>query len=241
MSDDSPGFRPLYRQVYDYVVRQLTEGVWKPGEALPSEQALAAKLRVSQGTVRKALDALAQEALLDRQQGKGTFVSTHTQETALFRFFRMVRANGGGRANPSSADESIKRRRASPDEAAKLDLEPGAEVYEIRRTRLLDARPVVFETVVVPAARFPGLEKQMPLPNALYQLYQHQYETNIVSTEEELRAALALPEDIDRLGVSKGSPLLVIERIASALDGARVEIRISRCDTRRFVYAVSLR
>ena len=241
MSDDAPGFRPLYRQVYDYVVRQLTDGVWKPGEALPSEQALAAKLRVSQGTVRKALDALALEALLDRQQGKGTFVSTHTQERALFRFFRLVRPNGGGRPNPSSGEEAIARRKATANEAAKLDLEVGDEVYEIRRTRLLDAQPVIFETVIVPASRFPRLETHTPLPNALYQLYQHQYETNIVSTEEELRADMAQPEDVERLRVPPGTPVLVIERIAIALDGGRVEYRTSRCDTRRFVYAVSLR
>jgi GntR family transcriptional regulator len=239
--EDAPGFRPLYRQVYDYVVKQLTEGAWKPGEALPSEQALAAKLRVSQGTVRKALDALAQEALLDRQQGKGTFVSLHTQEKALFRFFRLVRINGGGRGLPSSQDESIRKRGCTAAEAAKLGIETGDKVYEVTRTRLLDAQPVIFEKVVVPAARFPDLDRHMPPPNALYQLYQSQYETNIVSTDEQLHADLAGLEDSERLRVDVGSPLLVIERVATALDGARVELRTSRCDTRRHHYAVSLR
>ncbi|MFO0452679.1 MAG: GntR family transcriptional regulator [Pseudomonadota bacterium] len=67
--EESPHYRPLYRQVYDSLVRQIAEGAWRPGEALPSEQALAARLGVSQGTVRKALDTLAVEKLIERRQG----------------------------------------------------------------------------------------------------------------------------------------------------------------------------
>ena len=85
--DPIPDFQPLYKQVYDVLVRRIAEGAWRPAEALPSEQALAAELNVSQGTVRKALDALVAENLVYRRQGKGTYVAEHTQEHALFRFF----------------------------------------------------------------------------------------------------------------------------------------------------------
>ena len=54
---ESPlGYRPLYRQVRALLVRRLAEGVWQPGQLLPSEGQLAAELGVSQGTVREALD-----------------------------------------------------------------------------------------------------------------------------------------------------------------------------------------
>ena len=61
------GFRPLYRQVRELLLRRLAEGVWQPGQLLPSEGQLAAELGVSQGTVRKALDALTAERLLVRR------------------------------------------------------------------------------------------------------------------------------------------------------------------------------
>jgi GntR family transcriptional regulator len=239
--NETPGFRPLYRQVYDFFVKQLVDGVWKPGESLPSEQALAAQLRVSQGTVRKALDALAKESLLERRQGKGTVVSTHTQEGALFRFFRLTRVDGKERGAPSSRDVSVTTRKAEAREIEKLDLDTGAKVYEIKRTRYLDGEPVVFETIIVSAAKFAGLGKMRELPNALYQLYQRQYDVNVVAAEESLRADLAGPEDVKRLKLKKGAPILRIERIAIALDGSRAELRISRTDTRRFVYSVTLR
>lgn len=85
-----PDFQPLYKQVYAVLVRRIADSEWQPGDSLPSEQVLALELGVSQGTVRKALDALAGEKLVQRRQGKGTFVAEHTQEHALFRFFALL-------------------------------------------------------------------------------------------------------------------------------------------------------
>jgi len=237
--DDSPHYRPLYRQVYDFLVRQIAEGVWRPAEALPSEQALAEKLRVSQGTVRKALDALAVEKLVERRQGKGTYVAEHTQERALFRFFHLAEP-GGERTYPTSADETTRRRQARPAEARKLHLDRGAQVVEISRTRLIGGKPAVLERSVLPVALFPDIDRRRPLPNALYALYQQEYGVNIVSAEEELRADAATREDARLLGLKPGDPLLHIERVAIALDGKRVEWRVSRCDTTHLVYAVTL-
>ena len=237
--DESPRYRPLYQQVYDFLVKQIAAGEWGPGESLPSEQALAGRLNVSQGTVRKALDALAADSLIDRRQGKGTYVADHTQERALFRFFRMARP-GGARVLPISAGDVLKRRAARPAEVVKLALKPGAEVYEVNRVRLMDGEPAVLEKIVVPAALFPGLERHDPLPNALYALYQREYGVNIVSAEEELRADVARKDDCRRLKVQAGAPLLLIDRVAVSLEGTRVEWRTSRCDTSHFVYAVTL-
>jgi GntR family transcriptional regulator len=237
--DESPHYRPLYRQVYDFLVRQIAEGAWRPAEALPSEQALAEKLRVSQGTVRKALDALAAEKLVERRQGKGTYVAEHTQEGALFRFFRLAEP-GGERAIPTSEDETVRRRPAKATELRKLHLRKGAQVVEVGRTRLIGGRPVVLERIVMPLDLFPDIDRRRPLPNALYALYQAGYGINIVSTEEELRADAARREDTRRLKLAVGAPLLHIDRVAIALDGRRVEWRVSRCDTTHLVYAVTL-
>ena len=237
--DESPRYRPLYRQVYDFLVRQIAEGAWRPAEALPSEQALAERLRVSQGTVRKALDTLAVEKLIERRQGKGTYVAEHTQEGTLFRFFRLAEP-GGERTVPTSADDTVRRRPAKAIELRKLHLQKGAQVVEIGRTRLIGGQPAAIERIVVPLALFPDIDRRRPLPNALYALYQQEYGINIVSTEEELRADAARREDARRLNLQVGAPLLHIERVAIALDGSRVEWRVSRCDTTHLVYAVTL-
>jgi len=236
---DPPGFRPLYRQVYEYLVRQVSDGAWRPGESLPSEQALARELGVSQGTVRKALDALAVEGVMERRQGKGTFVAANTQERSLFKFFRLARP-GGARLTPQPGEETVRRRAATQADIAKLGLSKGDKVVEIRRVRLVEGEPAASETIVVPAAIFPELEQKAPLPNALYSIYQSDYGINISAAHEELRADLARAEDQERLGLEPGTPVLQVERLAVALDGRTVEWRLTRFDTRRTVYSVTL-
>lgn len=237
--DESPSYRPLYRQVYDFLVKQIVEGGWQPGEALPSEQALADRLHVSQGTVRKALDVLGVEKLIERRQGKGTYVAEYTQERSLFRFFRLAKP-GGARCVPTSSGETVRRRTAKAVEAQKLKLDANVQVVEVNRLRLVDGDPVIIEKIVLPLSLFPDIEQHMPLPNALYALYQRQYGFNIVSAEEELRADTVRKEEAKRLGLEVGAPILQIERVAVALDGTHVEWRVSRCDTRRLVYSVTL-
>jgi GntR family transcriptional regulator len=236
---DTAGYRPLYRQVYDIVVRRVVQGVWKPGESLPSEQALARELGVSQGTMRKVLDSLTSEKLLERRQGKGTFIAENTQERALFRFFRLSRP-GGERLAPSCGEETVKVRASRAVEQAKLGIAKGDKVVEINRTRLVDGRPAIREQIATPATLFPGLEKRGQLPNTLYSLYQTEYGINIVSAQEELRAVAATAEDAIYLGVAVGEPILLIDRVAISLQDLKVEWRVSRVRCDDLVYAVTL-
>lgn len=239
--DVIPDFQPLYKQVYDVLVRRIAEGAWRPAQALPSEQALAAELRVSQGTVRKALDALAAENLVQRHQGKGTFVAEHTQEHALFRFFRFAKPNTDGeRVLPESAAARCKRRVATAAEAQKLHVSKGTNVIEIRRIRLIAGVPAVRERIVVPSKLFPELDHQPALPNTLYSLYQSVYGISISVAKEELSAVISNKSDEKELGIKPGTPLLKVDRVAIAIGGQRAELRVSRCDTRNVVYAIDV-
>lgn len=236
-----PDFQPLYKQVYDVLVRRIAEGAWRPAEALPSEHALAAELKVSQGTVRKALDVLVAENLVQRHQGKGTYVAEHTQEHSLFRFFRLARPGADGeRVVPESGKARCKRRSASAAEIEKLHLRKGATVVEIGRVRSIDGVPAIIERSVVPLKLFPEIDHQDALPNTLYSLYQSVYGINIVLAKEEVSAILATKSDEKELGIKPGSPILRIERVAVCITGQRAELRISRCDTRHVVYAIDV-
>lgn len=237
--NDTPGYRPLYRQVYDILVRKIAEGIWKPGEMLPSEQMLAREMGVSHGTVRKVLDALTAENLLLRRQGKGTFVAEHNQDRALFRFFHIARP-GGERLVPQSAKVKIKSRPSRTIECEKLELRNKDVVFEITRLRLIGGKPVIRETVILPQSLFPRLDRIGELPNTLYSLYQSQFGITIAAAREELRAAAATREDQSSLGLKAGSPILVIGRVALSLTGQPVEWRESRVRSDGLVYAVTL-
>ena len=234
------GFQPLYRQVYTMLVRRIAEGAWRPAEVLPSEQVLAKELGVSQGTVRKALEVMATEKLVEKRQGKGTYVAEYTQERLLFQFFRLSRPTGE-RTSPTSKFESIKRRAGHRIELAKLNLNKNSEVIDIRRIRLIEEVPTLTEKIILPVELFPDIAKLRDLPNTLYSLYQSKYGISVIATHEEISADLANKHDAERLDLTPGTPLIHIDRIAVAIDGRHVEWRTSRCDTRSVVYGVTLR
>ena len=111
----------------DLILKSLQAGEWKPGESIPSEMDLAARFRVSQGTVRKAIDELAADHLLVRRQGKGTFVATHAEQHVQYRFLKLVPDFGDASSEGPAQREIIdcKRLRASAEVARALGLRTG--------------------------------------------------------------------------------------------------------------------
>jgi len=236
----STNFQPLYKQVYDTLLIRLSDGFWKPGAALPSEFSLADQLGVSQGTVRKALNQLVAENILIRRQGKGTYVSEHTQESSMFRFFR-YREAGGEDLIPVTQVIAVEKRKADAREAKKLNLKKQKDVVQLSRIRSINGKPAIFERVLQPLAIFPDIDKEQDLPNSLYTLYQEKYNISIVEVRDELQA-VSLPEDIAKhLKLAANSPALMTERASINIDGRIAEWSQAYCSTDNFVYSVSLK
>ncbi len=229
---------PLYRQIRAQIVRRIADGVWPPGEPLPSEFRLADEFGVSQGTVRKALDALASENVVVRRQGKGTFVAQHTHQRALFHFFHLVGDDGTRQLPETGRVLNCRRTRANRDDARHLDLADEAPIIEIERIRMLSGTPAILERIAVAARLFAGLEtiSADELPNELYRLYETEYGVTVHRAIENLRPIIANRRDASFLDIRAGRPMLEIHRVALTVDGVPVERRISRCDTRRHSY-----
>ena len=123
----APTFSPLYQQIKSLIVQSLQSGEWKPGELIPSEVELAYRYKVSQGTVRKAIDELSAENLVVRRQGKGTFVATHAEQQVQYRFLKL-QPDSGDNQQKGPADRTIidcKRQRANANTANALSLRAG--------------------------------------------------------------------------------------------------------------------
>ena len=116
----TPGEGPLFAQVQALIIQRMVDGIWTPGERLPSEFALAEEFNVSQGTVRKAFDALVHENLLIRHQGRGTFIAAHSAKRELYRFFHLVSKDGVTTPPQTSRLISFERRKCSAEENIKI-------------------------------------------------------------------------------------------------------------------------
>ena len=232
----TPSYRPLYQQIKEALLARIVSGDWPPGTFIPSESALSKEYGVSVGTLRKALDDLASDLVVIRLQGKGTVVATHDSDRSLFQFFHLTRLDGT-RSMPISRVLIRECRPATMEEAKILELEAGSAVVHIRRVRDLEGSPALLEDLVVDASRFPALEFEPdPLPNTLYQLYQQRFGQSVARAEERLFAVAAGTPEQETLGVTLGSPLLEIHRVARNLRGEALELRISRCETEHHCY-----
>ncbi len=230
---------PLYMKVFNTVVQRIVEGSYVPGSMLPSEFDLAGELEVSQGTARKAFIELEQKGIVQRRQGKGTFVTLRTPENSLFHFFRL-RDQDGQQVAPELKQESIVLRNAVKDEKSALFSAPD-KVYEINRVRSFKGTPLCHERSVVPANLFPGLKDRGDLPNALYVLFQHAYSCIIISAQEHLVAEVLSDDLAEALGQPKGTPVIVARRQARDLQDRVVELRTSRYLTGATSYFVDLK
>ena len=237
---EKPDPRPLYEQVREILVRRIQTGAWAPGAALPNEFQIAAELGVSQGTARKALNEMAGEQLIVRRQGLGTFVAEHTAADVLFRFFQF-RDEAGNRIQPQSTNRVTRRGRATRLEADRLSLERSAPVIRHGRTRTLEGRPFIIETIVLSEARFRDLGTKRELPNTLYDLFQKEYGVTVARADEKILVKAATATEAKALDVAPGTPLLKIERVAISIDEQPIEWRVSLCHLEGVHYAVRLR
>ena len=226
LAPPTPSFLPLYQQIKDLLTRSLQAGEWRPGEIIPSEVELAARFKVSQGTVRKAIDELATENLLVRRQGKGTFVATHAEENTQYRFLRLKPDEG---VSPLMQRRLIecRRMRAPPDVARALALKAGEAAVQLRRLLLSDERPVVLDDIWLPGTLFKGLtaEKLGGYRGPMYSLFETEFGVRMIRAEEKIRAVAAAAEEAAVLALAVGAPLLSVERLSFTYGDKPVELR----------------
>ncbi|MCZ4305855.1 GntR family transcriptional regulator [Zoogloeaceae bacterium G21618-S1] len=226
MAQTSPTFSPLYRQIKSLMLVALESGEWSPGQAIPSEQELAARFGVSQGTVRKAIDEMAAENLLVRKQGKGTYVASHNDPRSLFRFLRLV-PEGEDLSHPVSVPLECWRAKAGQEAARVLAIEPGSPIIIVRRLLEFSAKPVVVDEIYLPGEIFQGLTLEMlqGWKGSLYSLFETRFGLRMIRAEERIRAVAADRRTAEMLRVKEGVPLLSVERVTFTYGDRPVEWR----------------
>ncbi|HWU82402.1 MAG TPA: GntR family transcriptional regulator, partial [Methylophilaceae bacterium] len=225
-------FRPLYEQIKVLLTQSLIAGEWHPGDAIPSEHELAARFKVSQGTVRKAIDELAAENILIRRQGKGTFVATHNEEGIKLRFLRLTAVDGKKELLENQM-VSFARGKAQGEVAKMLRLKGGTSVTEVKRLLTFSGRPVILDHIIIPTNTFKGITatKIQEKNGSMYSMYETEFKIRMVRAEERLKAVAADAETAKLLGIKQGTPLLRIERVSYTYGDVPMEWRLGLCIT----------
>jgi GntR family transcriptional regulator len=211
----------LHRQVYLVLRDRLLAGALQAGERLPAEPALCSEFGVSRITLRRAVGDLEGEGLLERVQGKGTFVTAHGRG-------RAVRTAGYvDDIKDLSADTTVTVLEFSVVQAparvaAMLGLTSGERVQRSVRLRQRHNRPVVLLTTWLPAPFAQSITRadlaRRPLNEMLAQAG-----VRFGRVLQEIGAGLADPVQAQRLDVEVGAPLLLVDRLVHNQHGQPVE------------------
>lgn len=207
-------------------MRSLGQGEWQAGDMVPSESELARRFMVSQGTVRKAIEELAAEHVLVRQQGRGTFVATHHEDRAQFRFLRLRKDAGG---LPLTESQVIACRRCRPpgEIARLLGMRTAESTLFIRRLLSVDQVPTVLDEIWLPGALFRGLSaaRLEAHHGPLYALFERAFGIRMLRAYERLKAIDCPAEQASLLGLSAGAAVLVVDRVSTTYNDHPVEVR----------------
>jgi GntR family transcriptional regulator len=225
----TPSFSPLYQQIKLLILQSLQSGEWKPSTAIPSEMELAARFKVSQGTVRKAIDELSADNLLIRRQGKGTFVATHAERQVQYRFLRLY-PNNGDLASDGPTERHIVqciKGHADTTTAQALGLATGDDVLMVRRVLSFSAVPTILEDIWLPGVPFEGLtaERLAAYDGPMYALFETEFDVKMVRAEEKIRAILPDNQQSHLLRIPLQTPVLSVERIAYTYNDTPMELR----------------
>lgn len=217
---------PLYKEVKQRIAENLSNGKWRHGQAIPSEPLLAKHFKASIGTVRKAIDELVAENILVRQQGRGTFVTSHTRDYMLNVFFQIVSSNGQ-KEFPQPEMLSFKRGRADRITANLLGIGYGAPIFMVQNLLKLKGEPVIIDNLRLPTSLFPEMTENLFVNRDIttYGLYQMRYGITVVRTVEAISAITANAKVRALLKLRYPTAVLRIMRTAYTYKNVAVDTR----------------
>ena len=218
---------------------RIVAGEWQPGSALPAEQTLAHEHGVALGTLRRALELLSHEALIERVHGRGTFVRSGLAGATMMRFFRF--GSGTGEV-PSSRISSRQVLAAPADVARRLGLAPRDKALRLHRVRSLDGQPCVLEEIWLPMDLFAALAEgdTGKWGDLLYPLFATRCGVHVHRAVDEISFGLLTAPQARHLVLPAGHACAVVSRMAYDLSGCCIEVRASRGDAQAFHYTVSI-
>lgn len=232
---------PYYYQLRELLVNEIKKARLKPGQQIPSEFKLCEQFKVSRTVVRQAISSLVQSGYLNREKGKGTFVTKPKITESLFQ-------------NLTGTYEDMQSRGIKLDtkvlEQVKCDadmgileglkLQKGEPVIKIRRLRFVSNEPFALVTTYVPYKICPELLVENLTNQSLYNVLENKYNLKISNGRRSLEAVSADKKVAAMLGVKVGAPLMLLNSISYLEDGRPIEYfsALHRGDRSKFVVSL---
>lgn len=214
----------LYYQLYDILYQDISNGVYKPGEMLPTENNLIVAFGVSRVTVRKAMDLLMNDGLIEKRRGQGTFVQKSKLKTELQKknYFAKLTEEMGYIARTKVLMN--KKVIASKGVSEMLNIPENTPVVNLRRVRYANNVPVRYESAYLEYSKYGEVEKKDFTDGSLRQFLKDTYDVAWSHVDEKIYAIAADAKRARHLQVEENVPLLMGECIFFTPDGQPSEV-----------------
>jgi DNA-binding GntR family transcriptional regulator len=203
---------PHYRQLYELLRKQITEGVFKEGDLLPSENDLCSQHKLTRPTVRHALDSLLNEGLIKKHKGKGSIVSNRPKGIGILSVLGTTSAIGRNNLNTKILTKPKVMQWPSPFIFDLSEYEKEAGCIYIERLRLVDNKPLFYDLNYLPNINLPRFTSRNFEDKSLFDILRKYYHIEIKSGEQKLKAIQANPLVSSFLNVEVGHPVLGLDR-----------------------------
>ena len=216
----------LYAEIEEAIATEISKGEYRPGDQLPTEDALLQRFQVSRITVRRAIQNLVNRGLLEIRRGLGTFVLSPRIDAELTKLTGFVEdMNAAGRkATARVLSQGVVA--ASARIAERLQLTKGAKVMQIKRVRLADGMPISFDETYLPLLLGKQIVHNDLRLHPIFTLLEEQYGIPLVEADYELEAVIATKAVADALRVKVGSPIFQIERTSMTTGNQPVDYEV---------------
>ncbi|MGI5835395.1 MAG: GntR family transcriptional regulator [Chloroflexota bacterium] len=231
---------PLYHQLKDYLRDKIESGEWQPGQRIPSERELCAAFNVSRATTTQALNDLERMGLIERRQGKGTFVAQPKLVQSLLGFYTFTEETLAGGLKPVIKILSIEISAPTARHAKMLDISPTAKVFSIERLRLVNGEPVLLDECFIPFDLCPELIQEDLESRFLHDILSEKYGIRMVEQEKWVEPVVLDDYEAGLLRTKRGALGLQVERVAYTEGKKPMEFRKSLVPGHRCKYVVEV-
>lgn len=232
--------QPVYEQLVDELRKSIKEN-YQPNDKLLSEREIMKRYSVSRNTVRQALNELEIIGYIYRQHGKGTFVANWATNNSKigdeYSFTEQMKALG---KKPETKILEYSILNANEYFAKRLNLNPGTKIIKLKRLRKADGLPMMIDRTYIPYDKFSTLSVEDLEVNqrALYSIFLEDFSEKVKLADEDIYAGICSEKDAGTLGISEGSPCLMLRRTTYNPKNEIIEYTISCARGDQFVYNI---
>jgi GntR family transcriptional regulator len=214
---------PIHEQIRSYIQGKINSGEWAAGAQIPSEREISELFHVSRVTVRQAMVNLANEGMIRRVQGQGTFVSEpriEMLEGELISITTLMQKQG---REPETILKGFRKETLDLADAQALGYPLGEEVYVFQRIRKANGIIIVLENTMLPCRKVPGIDQYDLQTFSVFSLMADVYQFEDLQVHQTIEADTGTEEVARLLEIEPGSPVVCVHRVVRDASSQVVE------------------